>query len=78
MPKPLSKEQMIRNHLNSELSGFLNEFESTQPNREDVLRFFSVILCAAKVDSRITVDVLEKFGEDGKEQAMCIKVTEGW
>ena len=34
----------------------------------------------AEVDSRIVVNVLEDiiFGEDGKDEALSIKINEGW
>jgi hypothetical protein len=72
------EQREIENCLKSELVSFILELQLGNLSREDLIRNFSNILLAAKVDSDIIVNVLEQFGEDGKEQAMCIKVCEGW
>jgi len=72
------KTKKIENCLKSELSNFITEFELGNLCREDIIRNFSNTLLAAEVDSEIIVNVLEQFGEEGKKEAMCIKVCEGW
>ena len=78
MAKKFSKDQEIANCISSELSNLLSEFELGRLNKELILSYVSTILQDSKLDSRIILDVLEGFGEEGKEQALCIKVSEGW
>jgi hypothetical protein len=74
----MKTKKQIENCLKSELSCFLIESTLGKLSKEDIVRNFSAILLAAEVDSEIIVNVLEQFGEEGKEEAMCIKVCEGW
>ena len=61
-----------------ELQTVLTEFETGQMHEGTILRAFSEFMKGAGLDSRITVKVLEQFGDEGKEQATSIKVCEGW
>jgi len=61
------------NRLSSTLFQFISEWD-----KEKALEYFSALMLDAKIDSEIVVEVLEKFGEEGKEEARAIKVNEGW
>lgn len=71
-----SKE--IENCLNSDLSNLVLEFENGSLTEEGIYNYFASFMRDAEVDSRIIVNVLEQFGELGKEEAISIKVKEGW
>ena len=74
------EQQIIENCLSSDLSNMISEFESGELSTSTILQYFSDFLLDANIDSRIIVNVLERksFGENGKEAARTIKVTEGW
>lgn len=71
-----SKE--IENCLESELKNMVWELENETLTEELLYHYFRQFLCDAQVDSKITVNVLEKCGDLGKEEARSIKVYEGW
>lgn len=73
-----SRPEAIRNSLTSELNSMILEHEHGVLDKESILTYFSAFLIDADVDSRIVVDVLEKFGDMGKDQALAIKINEGW
>ena len=52
--------------------------ESEKLTKEDIFHHFRNFLIDSNVDSRIVVNVLEQFGKLGKEEALNIKITEGW
>lgn len=70
----------IQNCLTSNLSNMVNEFKLGTLTEEDIYIYFSSFLIDANVNSLIVVNVLEseEFGELGKQQALSIKVNEGW
>jgi hypothetical protein len=70
----------IVNCLISDLSDMISEHKSGILTEESIYSYFSEFLIYANVDSSIVVDVLEQpnFGELGKQQALSIKVNEGW
>lgn len=68
----------IENCLVSELRNMISEHQSGSLTEELIYNYFRMFLCDAGVDSKITVNVLEQFGELGKEEARNIKVHEGW
>lgn len=70
--------KQIENCLNSELRSMLDEFNNNTLTEESIINYFRLILGHAQLDSHIIVNVLENFGELGKEEALSIKVTEGW
>jgi hypothetical protein len=72
------KPKEIENCLASELSNLVSEFETGQLTKEGIYNYFRLFMCDAEVDSRITVNVLEQFGDLGKEEARNIKIYEGW
>jgi hypothetical protein len=43
-------------------------------NEEEILQIFSSLMEAAEVDSNISIEVLERFGDIGKEKARDLKV----
>lgn len=76
----MKNKKQIENCLKSELGNLLSDFENNTLSKRDILNYFSVMLRDAEVDSRIVVNVLEDiiFGEDGKDEALSIKINEGW
>ncbi len=71
-------KQQIENCLVSELRNMISEHQLGTLTEELIYNYFRNFLCDAEVDSRITVNVLEQFGELGKEEARNIKISEGW
>lgn len=73
-------DQIIENRLYSDLSNMVSEFESGQLTEKLIYNYFRLFLSDANVDSRIIVNVLEneRFGKLGKEEALSIKINEGW
>lgn len=69
---------VIQNRLSSDLANCISELESGVLSKSDMLGYFSSFMESANVDSHITVNVLERFGDEGKEAALAIKVNEGW
>lgn len=70
--------QQIENCLVSELQNMVSDLKIGTLTEEMIYNYFRNFMCDAEVDSKITVNVLEKFGELGKEQARNIKINEGW
>ncbi|MFA5586043.1 MAG: hypothetical protein WDA02_05795 [Saccharofermentanales bacterium] len=70
----------IENRLYSDLSNMVLEFQSGQLTEELIYNYFKLFLSDANVDSEIIVNVLEndRFGKLGKEEALSIKINEGW
>ncbi|MFW6225566.1 MAG: hypothetical protein ACOC3V_01240 [bacterium] len=74
----MKKSEIIQNRLSSELWNMVAEFKNNTLTEEGIYNFFSIILRDADVDSRIVVNVLERFGDLGKQEALAIKINEGW
>ena len=70
--------KQIENCLFSELSEMVYEMECEELTMEYVFHHFRNFLIYSNVDSTIVVNVLEQFGKLGKEEALNIKITEGW
>jgi len=68
----------IENCLYFELRNMISEFELEQLTEESIYNYFRMFMCDAEIDSNITVNVLEQFGELGEEEVRNIKVYEGW
>lgn len=70
----------IENRLYSDLSNMVSEFETGQLTEELIYNYFRLFLSDANVNSDIIVNVLEneRFGKLGKEEALSIKINEGW
>jgi len=68
----------IENCLVSELRNMISEFELGRLSEELILNYFRNFMCDAGIDSHITVNVLEQFGDLGKDEARNIKIHEGW
>jgi hypothetical protein len=71
-------EEQIQNCLVSELRNMISEHQLGTLTEKLIYNYFRNFLCDSGVDSRITVNVLEQFGELGKEEARNIKISEGW
>lgn len=56
----------------------ITEFDTGVLTEALILNYFSRFMCDAGVDSDITVSVLERFGRLGKQEALTIKINEGW
>lgn len=74
----LKSTKEIENCLKLDLNNLLYEIENGTLTEEGIYSYFRILMCDAGVDSRITVNVLEQFGELGKEEALSIKASEGW
>lgn len=71
-------KQQIENCLVSELRNMVSELQNGTLTEELLYNYFRNFMCDAEVDSQITVNVLEQFGELGKDEARNIKISEGW
>lgn len=71
-------KQQIENCLVSELRNMISEHQLGTLTEELIYNYFRNFLCDAEVDSSIIVNVLEQFGDLGKEEARNIKISEGW
>jgi len=78
--KKKKDDQIIENRLYSDLSNMISEFQSGQLTEELIYSYFKLFLSDANVNSKIIVNVLEneRFGKLGKEEALSIKINEGW
>lgn len=74
----MKTQEEIENCLVCELSNMISDFEAGKLTEELIYNYFRLFMCDAEVDSKITVNVLEQFGELGKEEARNIKIYEGW
>lgn len=72
------QQQQVENCLVSELRNMVSELKLGTLTEELLYNYFRNFMCDAEVDSQITVNVLEQFGELGKDQARSIKIAEGW
>lgn len=73
----MEKNKKIENRLVSTIRVMLYYVED-KTEKENILNNVSTLLQDAEVDSKIIVNVLEQFGKEGKEEALAIKVNEGW
>lgn len=78
MKKPTKSDQEKINYLCSTLSQFRDEFSAGQIVEESLYGYFRQFMKAAGVNSDITIAVLEEFGEAGHEEALIIKIEEGY
>ena len=76
----MKTQKQIENCLKSELGNLKDELKLDRLTEADLYGYFSSMLIGAGVDSQIVVNVLEdkRFGELGKEEALSIKINEGW
>jgi len=65
------------NCLTSDLTNLIHEHKLETFSEEDIFMYFSDFMKSAGVDTDITIAVLEKFGDLGKEAALTIKINEG-
>jgi hypothetical protein len=74
MKNSLSPKQKQINYVTSTVQEFVNEH-----NLDDLEPFLSClrqILC--QFDTDVAISVLNEFGDEGKKQAMVVKVTYGY
>lgn len=76
----MKTKKQIENCLKSELGNLIDEFKLGRLTECDLFTYFSTILIDSGVDSEIVVNVLEdvRFGQNGKNEALRIKIDEGW
>ena len=74
----LDKKQMGKvNTIAFEIEGFMYEFDATLANdKSAMLSCISAIIC--QFDTDIAIEVMKKFGKEGENQAMAIKVNYGY
>jgi hypothetical protein len=76
------KEQKQINRIYSEINLLSSELEVEIESqfllRTEIIEGCARVLLAAGVDSRLVVEVLERFGDRGSDMIMSIKVNEGW
>jgi hypothetical protein len=73
-------DKEIINSATMTIEDLLTEHREGILSKESILNFISVLLRECRVDSQVVVKILEQdvFGEEGKYEAMAIKVIEGW
>ena len=65
------------NTIISEIEGFMLEFTpQNKSDKESMLSYFSSILC--ELDTDIAIEVMKDFGDEGKHQALAIKINYGY
>jgi len=65
------------NTIISGIEDFMFEFTpENKSDKESMLSYFSSILCALDVD--IAIGVMRELGEEGKHQALAIKINYGY
>ena len=65
------------NTVISEIEGFMFEFTPrNKSDKESMLSYFSSILCA--FDTDIAIEVMKDLGDEGKHQALAIKINYGY
>ena len=71
-------DKEVENSVSSELKNLIHDLNNQTLTEEILLNYISIILRDANVDSKIVVNILERFGNIGKYEALCIKINEGW
>ena len=65
------------NTIISEIEDFMFEFTpQNKSDKESMLSYFSSMLCA--LDTDIAIEVMSEFGDEGKQQALAIKINYGY
>lgn len=65
------------NTIISEIEEFMFEFTpQNKSDKESMLSYFSSMLCVLDVD--IAIEVMKDFGDEGKRQALAIKINYGY
>ena len=65
------------NIITSDIENFMLEFKpKNDADKENMLSYFSSIIC--QLDTDIAIEVMNNFGDIGKNQAMSIKVNYGY
>ena len=71
-------DKEVENSVSSELKNLIHDLNNQTLTEEILLNYISIILRDANVDSKIVVNILERFGNIGKYEALCIKINECW
>ncbi len=65
------------NTIISVIEEFMLEFTpKNKSDKESILSYFSSMLCA--VDTDIAIEVMRELGDEGKYQALAIKINYGY
>jgi len=79
MPKLNKEDQIKANCLQSDLYNMLHECCTPEgPSESLILSYFSDLMESAKVNTDVTIEVLEQFGDDGKDLARNLKIKWGY
>lgn len=70
----MKNKKAIANTIISEISGLM--LEEPPKNKEIFLGYLSSIIC--QFDTDIAIDVMNEFGEEGKQEALAIKINYGY
>jgi len=72
----MSKREKV-NTIISEIREFMFEFRpQNKSDKESMLSYFSSMLCA--LDTDIAIEVMRELGDEGKHQALAIKINYGY
>ena len=65
------------NTIISEIEEFMLEFTpQNKSDKESILSYFSSMLCVLNID--IAIEVMRELGDEGKHQALAIKINYGY
>ena len=70
----MKNKKAIANTIISEISGLM--LEEPPKDKEVFLGYLSSIIC--QFDTDIAIDVMNEFGEEGKQEALGIKINYGY
>ena len=72
----MTQEEKV-NTIVSEIEAFMFEFTpQNKSDKESMLSYFSSMLCA--LDTDIAIEVMKQLGDEGKQQALAIKINYGY
>jgi hypothetical protein len=70
----MKNKKAITNTIISEIRGLM--LEEPPKDKEIFLGYLSSIIC--QFDTDIAIDVMNEFGEEGKQEALAIKINYGY
>lgn len=70
----MKNKKAITNTIISEIQGLM--LEEPPKDKEVFLGYLSSIIC--QFDTDIAIDVMEEFGDVGKQEALAIKINYGY
>jgi len=72
----MTQEEKV-NTIVSEIEAFMFEFTpQNKSDKESMLSYFSSMLCA--LDTDIAIEVMKQLGDEGRHQALAIKINYGY